>query len=88
MAQDFPMLRKLEVAAPANGRVGDLSFQAIQQPLVLPSACTEPVQQLLSTYAGSGRDLCLTQWKFFMACYSLGKSLGGSLVHLDGTSAE
>jgi len=42
----------------------------------------------LSMYAGSGRDLCLTQWKFFMACYSLVKSLGGSLIHLDGMSAE
>ena len=82
------MSRKLEVTAPANERVGDLSFQAIQQPLVLPSACTVSVQQPLSTYAGSGRDLCLTQWKFFMACYSLVKSLGGSLIHLDGMSAE
>ena len=82
------MSRKLEVTAPANERVGDLSFQAIQQPLVLPSACTVSVQQPLSTYAGSGRDLCLTKWKFFMACYSLVKSLGGSLIHLDGMSAE
>ena len=82
------MLRKLEVTAPANERVGDLSFQAIQQPLVLPRACTESVQQPLFKYAGSGRDLCLTQWKFFMACYSLVKSLGGSLIHLDGMSAE
>ena len=82
------MSRKLEVTAPANGRVGDVSFQAIQQPVVLPSACTVSVQQPLSTYAGSGRDLCLTQWKFFMACYSLVKSLGGSLIHLDGMSAE
>ena len=82
------MSRKLEVTAPANERVGDLSFQAIQQPLVLPSACTVSVPQPLSTYAGSGRDLCLTQWKFFMACYSLVKSLGGSLIHLDGMSAE
>ena len=82
------MLRKLEVTAPANERVGDLSFQAIQQPVVLPSACTQSVQQPLSMYAGSGRDLCLTQWKFFMACYSLVKSLGGSLIHLDRMSAE
>ena len=82
------MSRKLEVTAPANERVGDLSFQAIQQPLVLPSACTVSVQQPLSTYAGSGRDSYLTQWKFFMACYSLVKSLGGSLIHLDGMSAE
>ena len=65
------MSRKLEVTAPANERVGDLSFQAIQQLLMLPTACTVSVQQPLSMYAGSGRDLCLTQWKFFMACYSL-----------------